>query len=210
MEHILKQLNCTGRIGDRKPGIPKQSGGFMLDDIRWIREMKKGDGRALEKIFEKYHRKLLALALHLCRDRAQAEDVVQDVFVNFAGKIDEIHITSSLKSYLAASIVNRSRNMFRSTMERTESLSDDNTEIDPSPGPELATFHAEQSERIRGALAQIPSAQREVILLHLQWGMTFRVISKTLSERQNTVQSRYRYGIEKLRPLLAEGGNHEQ
>lgn len=52
------------------------------------------------------------------------------------------------------------------------------------------------------ALAELPVEQREVITLHLHAEMTFREIALQLGHSINTVQSRYRYGIEKLRTLL--------
>ena len=51
-------------------------------------------------------------------------------------------------------------------------------------------------------LAQLPYEQREVIVLHLHQEMRFREIAEALSLSINTVQSRYRYGLEKLRTIL--------
>jgi len=51
-------------------------------------------------------------------------------------------------------------------------------------------------------MAELPVEQREVITLHLHAGLTFREIALQLGLSINTVQSRYRYGIEKLRTLL--------
>jgi len=54
------------------------------------------------------------------------------------------------------------------------------------------------------ALENLPLEQREVIVLHLQGDMKFRQIAAMLDIPINTVQSRYRYGMEKLRQLLAK------
>jgi len=51
-------------------------------------------------------------------------------------------------------------------------------------------------------MAQLPYAQREVVVLHVQGGMKFRAIAKSQNASINTVQSRYRYGLDKLRSLL--------
>ena len=63
---------------------------------------------------------------------------------------------------------------------------------------------AELYRRIEQAMAQLPYPQREVIILHLQGGMRFRVIAESQSVSVNTVQSRYRYGLDKLRSLLKD------
>ena len=60
----------------------------------------------------------------------------------------------------------------------------------------------EQSMQVFEALARLPEEQREVVTLHLHGQMTFREIALHMGLSSNTVQSRYRYGIEKLRSLL--------
>jgi DNA-directed RNA polymerase specialized sigma24 family protein len=49
----------------------------------------------------------------------------------------------------------------------------------------------------------LPFEQREVVLLHLRHGMKFREIARHQNVSQSTVQGRYRYGIDKLRSLMA-------
>jgi RNA polymerase sigma-70 factor (ECF subfamily) len=51
-------------------------------------------------------------------------------------------------------------------------------------------------------MQQLPCEQREVIILHLQSGMRFRAIADSQGVSINTIQSRYRYGLDKLRSLL--------
>ena len=60
----------------------------------------------------------------------------------------------------------------------------------------------ETQHRIHQALAKLPDQQREVIILRLRAEMKFHEIARMLSVSINTVQSRYRYGIEKLKYLL--------
>jgi RNA polymerase sigma-70 factor (ECF subfamily) len=52
------------------------------------------------------------------------------------------------------------------------------------------------------ALMQLPIAQRETIVLHLQTQMSFRQIGEMQNVSINTIMSQYRYGIQKLRTLL--------
>ncbi len=60
----------------------------------------------------------------------------------------------------------------------------------------------EELRRLADALALLPYEQREVVVLHLKGDLTFREIAAVQGGSINTVQSRYRYGIEKLRSLL--------
>ena len=67
---------------------------------------------------------------------------------------------------------------------------------------DFAAIHAEQSHRLIHALSTLPYAQREVVLLHLYTGLKFKAIAELQNESINTIQGRYRYGLNKLRTLL--------
>ena len=60
----------------------------------------------------------------------------------------------------------------------------------------------EQAGRLKQAVADLPDEQREVVLLRLTADMKFRDIAKLQQVSINTVQGRYRYGIDKLRSVL--------
>jgi RNA polymerase sigma-70 factor (ECF subfamily) len=71
-----------------------------------------------------------------------------------------------------------------------------------SDGPMEHAIGSEESGRLIDLLNRIPYEQREVIVLHLHHGMRFREIARTFDISINTVQSRYRYGLDKLRTIL--------
>jgi RNA polymerase sigma factor (sigma-70 family) len=61
---------------------------------------------------------------------------------------------------------------------------------------------SEELKQLSFAMAQLPYEQREVIMLHLHGGMMFKQIAKSQQVSINTVQSRYRYALDKLRSLM--------
>ena len=61
---------------------------------------------------------------------------------------------------------------------------------------------AEELRQLTRSLGQLPYEQREVIILHLYSGMKFKAIAKSQCVSINTIQGRYRYGLDKLRSLL--------
>lgn len=165
-------------------------------------KFKRGSADALRRIYEKYKNDLLALAIALSRDRGTAEDILHDVFVSFAQYAEKLQLRTSLKSYLSSCIANRVRNLSREKPQRTMQLNQAETIGSDCIGPEQLAISAEQSERIEMAMAKLPYQQREVIILHLQSGMRFRAIAESQRVSINTIQSRYRYGLDKLRELL--------
>jgi RNA polymerase sigma-70 factor (ECF subfamily) len=76
-------------------------------------------------------------------------------------------------------------------------------------GPVKQLIGSERRARVFGAIAKLPCEQREVVALRLQGEMPFRQIARLQGESTNTVQSRYRYGIEKLRTLLKKEYENE-
>jgi RNA polymerase sigma-70 factor (ECF subfamily) len=144
---------------------------------------------------------LLALAIALSNDRVVAEDVVHDVFVSFAQFVEKLQLRTSLKSYLSSCIANRVRNLKREKAQQAIRL-DEAEIIRYANGPERLAIASEELHRIEGAMVQLPYEQREVIILHLQGEMRFRAIARSQGISINTIQSRYRYGLNKLRSLL--------
>jgi RNA polymerase sigma factor (sigma-70 family) len=174
----------------------------MLEDKLLLLKFKRGSPDALRRIYEKYKDELLSLAFALSNDRAAAEDALHDVFVSFAQYAEKLQLRTSLKSYLSSCIANRVRNMNRTKSQRTMLLNHAGIIGSDCDGPERLAISTEQSERIEKAMVELPYQQREVIILHLQSGMRFKAIAQSQGVSINTIQSRYRYGLDKLRMLL--------
>jgi RNA polymerase sigma-70 factor, ECF subfamily len=161
--------------------------------------LQRGDVEALQQIYHRYKEDLLTVALSLLGEVHTAEDCVHDVFVHFAEAPADLRVNSSLRGYLVRCVANRAKNMLKRRPRRSESAGDEPQSDDC---PLHGSIASEESQRVFAALAQLPAEQREVITLHLQGQMRFREIAAHLEISINTVQSRYRYGIEKLRTRL--------
>ena len=175
---------------------------YMIEDklLKW--KFKRGSREALQKIYEKYESYLLTLATALLNDVNTAEDVVHDTFVSFAQSPEKLKLEGSLKAYLATCLVNRARNEMRVIKRRHDVLDDVSLSSSDLNGPERSAVSKEGTQMLSLVMAQIPYEQREVIMLHLQGGMMFTQIAKLQNVSVNTIRSRYRYGLEKLRSLL--------
>jgi len=175
----------------------------MIEDKLLIWKFKQGSTDALCRIYEKYKDKLLRLAMSLLNDTAAAEDIVQDCFVSFAQSSQRLKVGGNLKSYLAISVANRVRNWNRSRKrQEIAGLSEAEPIISSYKRPEQWIIYNEELCRLNNALFQLSYEQREVVILHLHSGMKFRAIAELQGVSINTVQSRYRYGLDKLRSIL--------
>ncbi len=174
----------------------------MIEDevLKW--KFKCGSRDALRRIYEKYLNRLLTLAMALLNDAGAAEDVVHDVFVSFAESAENFRLAGSLKSYLTTCVVNRARDRIRAKqrspmrLDGVESISSD------FDGPDHAIVCSERSRQLNDAIAKLPGEQRDVIVLRLKGEMKFREIARLEGTSINTIQGRYRYGLNTLRSIL--------
>jgi RNA polymerase sigma-70 factor (ECF subfamily) len=177
----------------------------MIDEKLLVWRFNRGDKNALRRIYEKYKDDLLGLAVSLLWDRSLAEDVVHDVFVSFAGTVGTFRLSGSLKGYLSTCVANGARDRNRLKSGRGLGLDGAETTAAYSNDPIAHVVGLEESDRLQDLLARLPYEQREVIVLHLHHGMRFRKMADALNVSINTVQSRYRYGLEKLRSMMNSG-----
>jgi RNA polymerase sigma-70 factor (ECF subfamily) len=172
----------------------------MIEDRLLIWRFNRGDTAALCRIYEKHRDGLLKVAAALLHDKSGVEDVLHDVFVEFAQTTGRFQLRGSLKGYLAVCIANRARDRNR-TMRRRGALG-----AEPNPpstiGPEDAAVTREVTEKMGEAMARLPDEQREAIVLHLQSKLRFREIARLQGISVNTALSRYRYGLDRLRSSL--------
>lgn len=175
----------------------------MIEDTLLILRFKYGSSDALCLIYEKYRDYLLKLATALLNDINVAEDVVHDVFLRFAQSGDKVKLRGSLKGYLRTCVVNGARNKIRAMRVRSSVELDENNLITRNSNkPDHWITCKEECRRLSNALVRIPFEQREVVVLHLLGDMKFREIAKLQTVSLKTIQSRYRYGLDKLRSQL--------
>ncbi len=175
----------------------------MIEDKLLIWRLKLGSTDALCRIYKKYKDNLLRLASALLNDTSAAEDIVHDCFVSFAQSAEKLKLNGSLKSYLATCVVNRVRNTNKTRRrQETAGLNEAESAVSNSKRPEQWIICSEQLRQLNNAMAELPEQQREVIILHLQGEMKFKTIAELQGVSINTVQSRYRYGLDKLRSIF--------
>lgn len=161
---------------------------LVHDDLR----LGRADG--VETLFRQYAGQLFGYALSLSRRDADAEEAVQDVFTCLVRDPQLLAGVRNLKAYLYRAVRNRCLN--RATVRNRE-LSLEETVWD-FPSGEAAY----EQIAIASAVDALPEEQREVVILKIHQGFTFREIAVLLDISQNTAASRYRYAIDRLRRHL--------
>jgi RNA polymerase sigma-70 factor (ECF subfamily) len=175
----------------------------MFKEMHLVWRFNRGHTDALHEIYELHKHDLVTLAAALLVDKAEAEDVVHDVFIGFIRSGGRFRLTGSLKGFLATCVANRARNQNKSKRkEAPDETAGAEAAAPDHERPDLATIFGEEMKSMGGALSKIPYEQREVVVLRLCSGMRFQAIARMQGVSINTVQGRYRYGLDKLKTLL--------
>lgn len=175
----------------------------MIEDKILIWRFCSGSPDAMERIYLKYYRYLLTLAAALLNDVHAAEDTVHDFFVSFAASGRNLKLEGSLKAYLATCVANRAKDRLRAAKLHAAKLKDAAfREQDNEYDPQTEAVANEAMRKVNDALTQLPFDQREAVILHIKGRMTFKTIAAHQEVSTQTAQSRYRYGLEKLKHLL--------
>ena len=175
----------------------------MLEDRLLLWKFKRGSRDAFRAIYEKYAGDMLTLAGNLLDDKVGAEDIVQDVFIKLVESVGTFHLTGSLKSYLATCVANRSRDCIRRRIRQRAAMAKqaEKTPAETKSAIYLA-INSEQLRKLSNAMTELPYEQREAIVLRIHGNLRFRQIAELQNVSTKTVQSRYRYGLDKLRSTL--------
>jgi RNA polymerase sigma-70 factor (ECF subfamily) len=175
----------------------------MFEDRILLWKFKRGGKDAFHPIYEKYADSLMTLAANLLDDKNDAEDVVQDVFISFVESIESFRLTGTLRGYLTTCVANRSRDYIRKN-HRRRMAAENQAERKAAnlKTPLRLVINSEEMLKLNHALTELPYEQRETIVLRLHGGMRFRQIARLQNVSVKTVQSRYRYGLEKMRSAM--------
>lgn len=174
-----------------------------------MRRVAGGDrGAPLEALYDRYHRRVFAVALRRLRDRELAEDAVQETFVRVwraaprfdAGRGTVGALLMTIAHRAAADLARR-----RSGQAAVVSLDADLT-AEPSVDPVAEDQFLLQDE-LQTALQTLSEEQREILRLHFQEDLTQTDIAERLDLPLGTVKSRIFYGLRHLRNVLTEQRN---
>ena len=178
-----------------------------LDDKVIINKLKKGEVSSFDDIFKKYHKKIYYFAISYLQNKEEAEDVVQEVFMNlwkYREQISEYYVFSH---YLFKMTYNATCKKFRKQTSdkkhleeifKTISIEDDSTK-----------FNIEYDNLMETAnklIERLPSRQKEILLLSIEKHLSTEEIAHKLDISTKTVENYLAMAKSFLRRSFANGG----
>ena len=175
--------------------------GLVVAIGRWRHE-------ALAEAFRRHSGPVLALARRLLANPAQAEEVVQEVFLRLWNTPERFDPSrGSLRSYLLAQCHGRSIDLVRSdTARRRREHREAERETAGGYDLELEVGDVIVAEQVRDAVATLAPDERKAIEMAYFGGHTYREVAVLLGQPEGTVKSRIRTGMTKLRKSLVATG----
>ncbi len=151
----------------------------------------------LETVIVREQDMLFRFAYMRVGNRADSEDIVQDVFLKLFRSSENLMSVRNVKHYLIRSISNACMDFHR---RRQETLPLEKADKEAVPDEDVKMY--EEYLRITALARTLPPEQREVLYMKCIDGLKFREISDILDISEATVKSRYRYAIQGIQKQL--------
>ena len=176
-----------------------------IEDTTLLKLISQGNEDALTKLYERHGGQLYAYALRILRDKAKAEDVLQESLVVVWQKAKTFRGEGQVKAWLFSIVHNKAMRTFRE--KQTSILDEISPEPQsPGPGPDARLASRERRKLLRDGLEKLSVEHRTVLELVFYQGMSMKEVSKICRIPVGTVKSRLNYAKAALKGVLSREG----
>ena len=182
------------------------SANIASNESQLLADATKGNSEAFGQLFLAYRDRLVAAVTGIVRCRSEAEDVVQDAFMQAFVKLRSFQAKSTFYTWIYRIAVNMAlsrgrRQRVRVSLENTRDVMGDEPE-DPNGSPAERMMRDEHASKIKTAFASLGQDYRAILMLRGVEGHDYQTIAKMLQLRPGTVRSRLHRARTHLREQL--------
>lgn len=174
-----------------------------MEDETLVQRCLSGDTEAFGELVARYEKPLFNAALRLLRDREEARDATQNAFVKAWQNLAQFDRSRRFFSWIYRITLNESLN--RATRRRRSEPLDERL-VDHAPSPAEASERNQQSALLERAMALLPDAHREVLVLRHWLDLSYDEIGEAIQLPAKTVKSRLFTARARLAEVLAKMG----
>jgi RNA polymerase sigma-70 factor, ECF subfamily len=181
-----------------------------LTDEELMAKLRAGEGDALAVLFDRYHRLVLSIALKIVRDAGEAEDVMQNVFLEIFKSVAQFDPSKGttktwLLQYAYHRSINRRQQLNSRHFYRQDDIADAETRLSETGSSIGNLSHHELKHLLRQGLATLNGQQRKVLELASFDGLSMNEIAAKTGESVSNVRHYYYRGLKKLRTFISGG-----
>ena len=169
-----------------------------------IKRAARGDARAHEIIYRGFAAAVYSLCLRFTKSPAQAEDLVQETFIEVMRSIGQFRGEAAIGSWIRRIAVTKALMFLRSAWtSRSRSLAEDWDDVTPGDAASHGVSrHPDDALDLDAALANLPSVARAVVWLHDVEGFTHKEIAAFMGKTESFSKSQLSRAYQRLRPML--------
>ncbi|MFA5326496.1 MAG: RNA polymerase sigma-70 factor [Prolixibacteraceae bacterium] len=166
-----------------------------------LTRLKNGDILAFDRVYELYSHKLFSFVFKILKNEAEADDIVQEVFVKIWESRDKLGDYRLLNSYIFTIAYNNSINLIRKRINNNKYLEQlkNSSIVQYSPASISEIEFNELNKQVENLIANLPDRQKQVYLLHREKGLTYPEIAEKLGISKNTVENHMVKALKYLR-----------
>jgi len=182
-----------------------------ISDAELLRAYSRGDPSAMDQLVARYRQSLFSWLLGMTGNRADAEDIFQDVWfrvIRNAERFTDVSFKAWMWKIARNLLIDFRRRRKPDISLDAVDEEDDQPLVDQlaakGMGPAAAVENDDMTGRVMRAVATLPEVQREVFLMRVQGDFSFSEIAKTLGIPLNTALGRMHDAMTKLKKMLVE------
>lgn len=173
-----------------------------MTDEKLMQRYAKGDAKAFDQLYARHRGPLYRYFIRQVNDPATANDLYQGAWEKIISARGKYRPTAAFKVWMYRIAHNHLVDHYRRTRPG------DRVDLDTLPGtqadPSQAVIDDEQNDLLRAQITSLPEEQRSTLLLQLETGLKMEEIARVTGVSRETVKSRLRYAVNKLKRSLVE------
>ena len=173
------------------------------DDAALVARFRAGDSRAFDELVRRHQDGILRVVMRYLRDKDEAKDIAQRAFVRAFQGLDKLRGDAAFRGWVYKIAINLALNHLRDRKRVTS---------DPDAGHAVPVdavgagrmVDAEDQERLRAAIAELPPKQRLVLELRIHDELSFAEVAEIAECTENAAKVNFHHAVKRLRSLLEE------
>lgn len=177
---------------------------IVRDDL--VERCKQGHAPSYQALYQQYSKAMFNTSLRIVNNRADAEDVLQEAFVDAFRSLHDFNYRSTFGAWLKKIVINKSITVLRK--RRVHFIEIESTGLPELPQEEVLDEKEVQYrvDQVKKAIEKLPDGYRTVLTLYLLEGYDHEEISEIVGISHNTVRTQYIRAKQKLLNIIKEGG----